>query len=378
MISKLPHIGTTIFTVMSQLAQEHKALNMAQGFPDFGCSQKLVELAGKYMREGLNQYAPMPGVKVLRDKISEKTFGLYKARYNPDTEITLTCGATEACFTAITALVGEGDEVIIFEPAFDIYAPAIELNKGKPVYIEMDYPGFRIDWEKVSAAITPRTKLIILNSPHNPTGAIVYPEDLEQLSALVASRDMYVLSDEVYEHIIFDNVPHASILSRPELREKALITSSFGKTFHTTGWRMGYCLASEKVMREFRKVHQYNTFSAPTPMQYAIAEFLDDKQEYLGLPEFYQKKRDKFLGLIGKSRFEAVPSQGTFFQLLSYKNISEEKDIDFAARLTKDHGIASIPVSVFYHRRNDYKLLRFCFAKENQTLEKAAGILCRI
>jgi methionine aminotransferase len=376
--SKLPHIGTTIFTVMSHLANEHKALNMAQGFPDFSCSEKLISLVHRFMKEGCNQYAPMPGVLALREKISEKTQELYQTYYHPDSEITVTCGATEACFLVISALVEPGDEVLILEPAFDVYAPVIELNGGKAVYVKMEYPEFSINWKKVKEKFSSKTKLIILNSPHNPTGAVISKDDLEELSKLVEGTDTYILSDEVYEHIVFDNIPHSSILYRPELKDRTFVVSSFGKTFHITGWRIGYCLASKSLTTELRKIHQFNTFSTATPMQFALAEFLKDKSEYLDLPSFYQKKRDLFLELIKESRFEVVPSKGTYFQLLSFKNITEEKDTDFAIRLTRKNGIASIPVSVFYNDRTDHKVLRFCFAKENKTLEKAAEILCRI
>jgi len=378
MVSKLPHIGTTIFTTMSALANEYKALNLSQGFPDFPCSEKLIGLVTKYMKEGWNQYAPMPGSMILREKIAEKTQELYNAYYNPATEITVTCGATEACFTTMATLIGKDDEVIIFEPSFDVYAPVIELFGGKPVYVEMEFPEFKINWTKAKEKITNKTKLIIINSPHNPTGSVINDQDFDQLSKLVQGTDIYILSDEVYEHIIFDNISHASILKRPDLRDRTLVVSSFGKTFHTTGWRMGYCLAPEPISREFRKIHQYNTFSAPTPMQMAVAEFLNDKDQYLQLPDFYQKKRDLFLECVKHSRFQPIPSKGTFFQLLSYKNISDEKDVDFAIRLTKEFKIVSIPVSVFYHTQKDNKVLRFCFAKESETLHKAGEILCKI
>jgi methionine aminotransferase len=377
-MSKLPHIGTTIFTVMSQLANEHKAINLAQGFPDFCCSDELISLVSHYMKCGYNQYAPMPGVIALRERISEKTFDIYNSYYSPDKEITITCGATEACYAAITSVVKPGDEVILFQPAFDCYTPVIELNGGKPVVIELTYPDYKINWTEVKNKITAKTRMIIINSPHNPTGTVLNPYDFDQLSAIVKDTDILILSDEVYEHIIFDGIPHASILYRPELRERSMVVFSFGKTFHTTGWRMGYCLAAEKLSAEFRKIHQYITFSTPTPMQYALADYLKEKEHYLNLPSFYQQKRDKFLSLINSTSFEAIPSKGTYFQLLRYKNLTEENDVEFAARLTKESGLASIPVSVFYNSNRDDKVLRFCFAKEDQTLEKAAEILCRI
>lgn len=351
---------------------------MAQGFPDFKCSEKLMDLVAHYIKKGYNQYAPMPGVMQLREKISEKTKQLYNAAYNPATEVTLTCGATEACFSAITSIVGKGDEVIIFDPAFDVYAPVIELNGGKPVYIELNYPEFKIDWNKVKDYITPRTRLIIINSPHNPTGSALHQDDIKSLIKLVEDTEILILSDEVYEHIIFDSSKHESVLCYPELRERSLIISSFGKTFHTTGWRMGYCLAPENISKEFRKIHQYNTFSVPTPMQYAVSDFLDEKSNYLELPDFYEKKRNYFNSLIKDSKFTFVPSQGTYFQLLCYRNISEEKDTDFAKRLVIEKGIASIPISVFYNSGKDDKVLRFCFAKEESTIKKAAEILCSL
>ena len=363
---------------MSQLCQEHQALNMAQGFPDFNCSDKLTDLVSLYMKKGFNQYAPMPGILSLRERISEKTFELYKAAYDPATEITLTCGATEACFSAITAIINKGDEVIIFEPAFDVYAPVIALNGGVPVYVELDYPDYRIDWQEVKGKISPRTKLIIINSPHNPTGSVLEDRDLKALINLVKDTDILILSDEVYEHILFDHILHASVLNYPALKERCVIVSSFGKTFHTTGWRMGYCLAPSDITKEIRKIHQFNTFSVPAPMQYAVADFLKEKENYLGLSAFYQKKRDLFINCIKDSKFSLVSSKGTFFQLLCYKNLSEEKDTDFAARLVKEKGIASIPISVFYSSGKDDKVLRFCFAKEESTLQKAGEILCSL
>jgi methionine transaminase len=376
--SKLPGIGTTIFTVMSQLSHEYNAINLAQGFPGFPCSEKLIELANKYMRQGFNQYAPMPGIMSLREKISEKTKELYGAYFDPATEITVTCGATEACYAAITALVRPGDEVIIFEPAFDCYIPVIELSGGNPVFVELHYPDYKIRWKEVEEKITSRTRMIIINSPHNPTGSVLSSQDLDELSRLVKGTGILIMSDEVYEHIIFDNIRHESVLLRPELRERSLVISSFGKTFHTTGWRMGYCVAPASLSAEFRKVHQFITFSAPTPMQYALSDYLEEKEMYEGLPEFYQKKRDLFSDLMKPSRFEYIPSEGTYFQLMSYKNISQEHDVDLAKRLTREIGVASIPVSVFYHNQTDEHILRFCFAKEDDTLKRAAEKLCRI
>jgi methionine aminotransferase len=376
--SKLPNVGTTIFAIMSELSHKHKAINLAQGFPDFPCSEKLISLVNFYMNKGLNQYSPMPGILPLREIIGEKTKELYNAVFDPQKEITITCGATEACYAAITSLIQKDDEVIIFEPAFDCYVPAIHLSGGKPVFVELHYPEYKIDWVEVKAKLTARTKMIIVNSPHNPTGSVLSPTDLDQLTELVKGTDILILSDEVYEHIIFDKKIHESVLRRPALRDRSLVISSFGKTFHTTGWRMGYCLAPEHLSAEFRKVHQFLTYSASTPVQYALADYLKEKDKYLDLPDFYQKKRDAFTMMMQNSRFKFIPSGGTYFQLMSYKSITDENDISYAARLTKETGVASIPVSVFFNNKRDDKILRFCFAKENETLERAAEKLCRI
>lgn len=376
--SKLPDIETTIFSVMSQLATEHQAINLAQGFPDFACSQQLIDLAKKYMHLGWNQYAPMPGVLPLREKIAQKISELYMYEPDPGTEITITCGATESCYTAISAFVNPGDEVVIFEPAFDSYVPAVRLHGGIPVFVELSYPDFEIPWEEVRKKISTKTRMIIINSPHNPTGSILKISDIKILEELVRDTDILILSDEVYEHIVFDGADHICLLQCENLRERLLAVFSFGKTFHTTGWRIGYCVAQARLMQEFRKVHQYNTFAASTPLQYAIADFLDNKDEYLSLPAFYQAKRDLFFRLMQSSRFTGIPSAGTYFQLLSYRNISEIPDTDMAEWLTREAGVACIPISVFYHSRRDDKVLRFCFAKENITLEKAADRLCKI
>ncbi|MFN3405262.1 MAG: methionine aminotransferase [Cytophagaceae bacterium] len=376
--SRLPDLGTTIFTVMSQLAKDYNAINLAQGFPDFKCSSKLVDLVTKYMQLGFNQYAPMAGALPLRQKIAEKIQYCYNAGYDVEKEITVTCGATEACFVAISSVVQQGDEVIVFEPAFDCYLPAIKLAGGKPVYVKLNYPDYSIDWNLVKEKISSKTKLIIINSPHNPTGAVITPKDIDALRDVVSGTDIFILSDEVYEHIIFDGEEHLSLSSYSDLKERTIVVSSFGKTFHTTGWRIGYAVAPEFLSAEFRKVHQYNTFSAAAPMQFAIAEFLQDRSEYLNLNDFYQHKRDYFLSLISKSRFTMLPAKGTYFQLLDFGHFSQENDVELAYRLTKEAGIACIPVSVFYSDKTDRKVLRFCFAKENETLEKAAEIICRI
>jgi len=373
--SKLPKIGTTIFTVMSQLAKEHQAINLSQGFPDFNSSEELTDLVYQAMKRGLNQYAPMAGVMELREEIAKKTEKIYKINYHPETEITITAGATQAIYTAISAIITEGDEVIIFTPAYDCYEPAVELNGGKSVIVQMHAPDYKIDWSQVRKMITQRTKMIIINSPHNPTGTTLEKEDLVALEKLISNTDIVVISDEVYEHIIFDNKTHQSVALFPKLAERSFIISSFGKTFHNTGWKIGYCLAPKNLMVEFRKAHQFIVFSVNTPVQHAIATYLKNEANYLQLSGFYQQKRDFFVDLIKPSKFEILPSRGTYFQLLSYKNISEEKDTDFAVRLTKEYKIASIPVSVFYSQSVDEKILRFCVAKKEETLEQAAEIL---
>ncbi|HEV7229888.1 MAG TPA: methionine aminotransferase [Bacteroidia bacterium] len=376
--SKLPKMGTSIFAVMSKLANENNAINLSQGFPDFSCSEELMELVSKYMKKGFNQYAPMPGIMPLREIIAEKTQELYSAKYDPETEITITAGATQAIYTAISALIKEDDEVLIFEPAYDCYIPAIEINGGKPVFYQLKAPNYSIDWNEVQKLINHHTKMIIINTPHNPTGSIMSSADMAKLQKLTLNTDIVILSDEVYEHILFDAFEHQSVARFPKLAERSLIISSFGKTFHTTGWKMGYCLGPKNLMDEFRKVHQFLVFSVNTPIQYAVAEFLKKKKNYLELGKFYQEKRDYFNKLVAGSRFTCVPSSGTYFQLLNYKAITEEKDTDFAVRMVKEFGLAAIPVSVFYHQPADHKVLRFCFAKQNETLEKAAEIICRI
>jgi len=376
--SKLPSVGTTIFTVMSKMAAEHNAINLSQGFPDFECPPKLIELVHKAMKSGNNQYAPMPGILKLREMISEKTESLYGTSYNSETEITVTAGATQAIYTAIAAVIRDGDEVVIFEPAYDCYAPAIELNGGKAVYVPLKAPTYAVDWNGVKKVINHRTRMIIINTPHNPTGAMMSADDLKQLEKLTKNSDIIILSDEVYEHITFDGSKHESVARYPELASRSFIVSSFGKTFHTTGWKLGYCIAPKELMNEFRKVHQFLVFSCNTPMQIACAEFLSDKSHYLELGQFYQEKRDFFAKQISSSRFKFTPASGTYFQLLQYNAISEEKDTDYAVRLIKEAGVASIPISVFYHKPVYDSMLRFCFAKKNETLEKAAEILCKV
>jgi methionine aminotransferase len=376
--SKLPKVGTTIFTVMSQLANENKAINLSQGFPDFESSSELIGLVNGAMKKGLNQYAPMPGILALREQIAEKTQKLYGTIYHPESEITVTAGATQAIYTAIAATIREGDEVIIFTPAYDCYEPAIELNGGRTVFVQMHAPNYKVNWEQVKKLINQRTKMIIINTPHNPTGTVLEEEDMLALEKIVSDTDIVLISDEVYEHIIFDGKQHQSVSKYPGLAERSFIVSSFGKTFHNTGWKMGYCIAPKNLMVEFRKAHQFIVFSANTPMQHGLAEYLKNEDNYLSLNSFYQEKRDLFTKLIKDSRFEVLPSSGTYFQLLSYKNITDTDDTDYAIELTEKHKIASIPVSVFYHQRVDEKVLRFCVAKKEETLHQAAEILNKV
>ena len=376
--SKLPDVGTTIFTVMTRLASQHNAINLSQGFPDFDCDPELVELVCKYMRDGHNQYAPMQGIPILRERIAEKTQELYGATFDHDTEITISSGATEALFAAITAAVQPGDEVLIFEPAYDSYEPAVKINGGIPIYIKLKFPAYHIDWDEVARAITPRIKLVILNTPHNPTGAVFGRADFVELAKLLDGTNIYIISDEVYEHIIFDDLEHESVARYPELIARRFIISSFGKTYHTTGWKVGYCLAPASLTEEFRKVHQFLTFASNTPVQLAYAEYLLQKNKYLELPKFYQKKRDTFIRLLENSRFRIIPCRGTYFQMLDYSVISNEPDMVFAEQLTAQHGVAAIPPSVFHHDQREDRVLRFCFAKKDETLERAAEKLCAI
>ncbi|MBS3914255.1 MAG: aminotransferase class I/II-fold pyridoxal phosphate-dependent enzyme [Bacteroidetes bacterium] len=376
--SKFPATGTTIFTVMSAHAAQAGALNMAQGFPDFQCPPGLVKLVNHYMKEGKNQYAPMPGVPELRRMISAKTSSLYSAEYDPDSEVTVVGGATLALFCAICAIVRENDEVIVIEPAYDSYIPAIELNGGKAVFAKLKFPGFQVDWGEVKKLINFKTRAIIINSPHNPTGMAFSAQDMQQLEKLVEDTDILIISDEVYEHILFDGLEHQSVARYPKLAMRSFVVSSFGKTYHNTGWKMGYVLAPEKLTAEFRKIYQYAAFSANTPIQYALADFLEDTKHYLSLPDFYQEKRDLFRNLVKHSKFKILPCQGTYFQLLGYDKISSKSDLNLAVELTHNSGIASIPISTFYHDKTDNKVLRFCFAKSGETLKKAAEILCSI
>lgn len=376
--SKLPNAGTSIFAVMSALAREHNAINLSQGFPDFNCDTKLLESCIKYMNAGFNQYSPMQGVIQLRERIAQIIEDCYGAVYSPDTEITVTAGATQGIYTAVSAFVRPGDEVIVFEPCYDSYIPSILTNGGKPVKVKLAAPEFAINWDDVKSKINSSTRMIIINTPHNPTGRIFSEQDLLELEKAVKGKNIVVLSDEVYEHIVFDGGIHQSACRYKSLADQSFVISSFGKTIHTTGWKLGYVAARKELMEEFRKVHQFLVFSVNHPFQLGIADFLSDKNNYLELKNFYQQKRDLFLKLTAGSRFIPVKAQGTYFQLMSYKNISEEKDTDLAIRFTKENGIATVPLSVFYSDNSDPGILRFCFAKKDETLEKAAEIINRL
>lgn len=376
--SKLPEVGTTIFTVMSLLAAEHKAINLGQGFPDYPMNENLTALVNKAMKDGYNQYTHMCGLPALRERIAEKIKGLYQTTINPDTEITITPGGTYAIYTALTTLLQPGDEVIVFEPAYDSYIPNIEINDGVPVLIPLVYPDYKIDWELVKKKISPRTKVIMLNTPHNPTGSVLSAGDIEQLQSIVKDTGIFILSDEVYEHLIFDGLKHESILRYPGLYERSFVCFSFGKVYDCTGWKMGYCVAPQGWTKEFRKVHQFNAFSCNTPVQYALTEFLQHKENYLQLGPLLQKKRDYFLSLMQHTRFSALPSHGSYFQLYGYAGISDENEKDFAIRVTKQCGVATIPTSVFYKNGQDNKVLRFCFSKKEATLEEAANRLMKL
>jgi len=372
---KLSNFGTTIFTVMSSLAQKHNAINLSQGFPDFQPDPHLIEIAQKYIDSPFQQYAPMPGTADLRETITEIVQNCYNRKINPDTEITITAGATQAIYTAIAAFVQSGDEVILFEPAYDCYAPAIIVNGGIPVYCELQYPNFKINWDEVKSKVSPKTKMIIINTPHNPTGAVLSAADMLHLIEIIKNTNILILSDEVYEHIIFDNLQHESVLRFDELFEQSIMVSSFGKTIHTTGWKIGYLIAPEKIMSVLRKVHQFLVFAVNHPLQKTIAEYLKNPQHYLSLKTFYQKKRDFFISRIQNPFLKIFPSKGTYFVLLDYSTISTKKDTEFAIELVEKHKLASIPMSVFYHQKKDYHLLRFCFAKKEETLLQAVEIL---
>ena len=376
--SKLPKVGTTIFTTMSALAKEHQAINLSQGFPDFSCSPELISLANHYIKNNFNQYAPMPGVIELRERITEIIQTCYNSIYHPDSEITITAGATQAIYTTIAAFIKSNDEVIVFEPTYDCYAPAIEINGGIVVYSQLNNDDFSINWDDVKNKINERTKAIIINSPHNPSGTIITKNDIQNLENLVSGKNIFVISDEVYEHMVFDGLKHYSLASSILLRNQSIIISSFGKTVHATGWKIGYVAATKELMVEFRKVHQFLVFAVNHPLQLALADFLKNSSNYNDLKQFYQQKRDYFLKLTKNSRLIPLKTSGTYFQLMNFKKISQESDTEMAIRLTKEKKIATIPLSVFYSQKNDHQLLRFCFAKKDETLEKAAEIICQL
>jgi methionine aminotransferase len=373
--SKLPNVGTTIFTVMSALAVKHNAINLGQGFPDFPMDEKLTELVNEAMIKGQNQYVHMCGLPLLRERIAEKVNEAYQSKINPETDITVTPGGTYAIYTAFTTILQPGDEVILFEPAYDSYIPNIEINGAIAVPIALEYPDYKINWDKVREKISPKTKAIIINTPHNPSGSLLTHEDMIQLSEIVSNTNIFIISDEVYEHLIFEGKEHCSVLKYPELFSRSFVCFSFGKVYHCTGWKMGYCIAPEALMKEFRKVHQFNVFTCNAPMQYAIADFILEKEHYLNLGKFLQSKRDYFADLMKQTPFEPLPSFGSYFQLYSYKNISDESESDFAIKLTQEAGVASIPVSAFYKTPIDNKVLRFCFAKNESTLTSAVDRL---
>lgn len=379
--SKLPNVGTTIFTTMSQLAAQTGALNLSQGFPDFNGPQPLLDAVGRHVAAGDNQYAPMTGLPVLRQQVAAKIARLYGAEVDADQEVTITPGATEAIFCAIQAVIQAGDEVIVFDPSYDSYEPSVELAGGRCVHVQLSDGDFRIDWQKFSDALTPRTRMVILNSPHNPSGALITREDLDQLAALIAERDIYLVSDEVYEHLVYDGVRHASVLAHPQLYARAFVVSSFGKTYHVTGWKTGYVIAPPVLSAELRKVHQYVNFCGVTPLQWALADFMAEHPEHIDeLPGFYQAKRDLFCDLLQTSRFAFTRTAGTYFQLVDYSAIRPDlNDVEMALWLTREHGVATIPVSVFYQRPiPEQRLVRLCFAKREETLRQAAEKLCAI
>ena len=376
--SKLPNVGTTIFTVVNKMAREHNAINLAQGFPDFEVSPELIDLVYKHMKLGHNQYAHMYGVPELREAISQKIRTVYGTEYNPETQINVTAGGTQALFACITASINEGDEVILFEPAYDSYGPAVKLNGGKPVHIQMQAPDFRIDWEQVKKAISARTKMIVLNTPHNPTGSVLSDDDIKNLIKIVNGTKIIILSDEVYEHQVFDGQKHHSMAAYPELSKRSFVVSSFGKTFHATGWKVGYVVAPEDFMVEYRKVHQFEVFTVNAPIQYALAEYLQNENTYLQVAGMYQRKRDFFLSMLADTEFDIIPTQGSFFQCLNYGKITDLPDREFIEWLSREIGVAAIPLSAFYHQKTDNKLIRLCFAKSDETLERAAHLLRKV
>ncbi len=376
--SKLPQVGTTIFTVMSQLAQTHNAINLGQGFPDYPMNSHLHELVAKAMANNANQYVHMNGLPQLREVLAEKVGSLYNSSINADTQITITPGGTYALYTALTTIINQGDEVIVFEPAYDCYIPTIELNGGKAITIPLQFPSYNIDWFAVREKITTATKAIMINSPHNPTGAVLSASDMQELIAITHNTNIIIISDEVYEHLIFDGKQHESVLKYPELLSRAFVSFSFGKVYHCTGWKMGYSIAAPELMMEFRKVHQFNCFTCNSPMQVALAEFLTDKSQYLELGKFLQSKRDYLKAALSSTKLKPIPSYGSYFQLYDYSAISDESEKDFAVRLTKYFGVATIPTSAFYRVETNHQTLRFCFSKKEETLAAAAERLQKL
>jgi methionine aminotransferase len=377
-LSKQPNLGLSIFAEMTALANEHRAINLSQGFPDFNPPEELTALVNRFMREGHNQYAPMPGALKLRERLSEKYERDFGAVYHPDSEITITAGATEALYEAITAVVHAGDEVIVFEPFYDAYAPVIRYCGGAPKFIKLNLPDFNINWEALRKAVTHKTRLIIFNSPHNPAGAVLTEEDMRALIEIVRNRDVLLLSDEVYEHIIFDGEKHRSFSSYPELAERSFVVGSFGKSCHATGWKIGYCVAPREMTAELRKLHQFVTFAVNTPIQLALAEFMNNREHFSGISVFYQQKRDYLRELLKSARFKLLPCRGTYFQLADFSGISDEPEKEFAVRLIREHGVAAVPLSPFYENRDNHHLLRFCFAKQEETLNRAAERLAKL
>jgi methionine aminotransferase len=376
--SKLPDVGTTIFTVMTRMAAEYGAISLSQGAPDFPCPQELLDLVSHYLKAGFNQYAPMEGLMALREQIAVKTERCYGYLPDPLSEVTVVTGATEGLFSAITAVVHPGDEVIVLEPCYDSYIPAIELCGGKAIRISLESETYRIPFQAVAAALTSRTRALVINTPHNPTGTILRKEDIQKLTTLLRGTNILLISDEVYEHIVFDGEPHYSVLREPELRERSFVMSSFGKTYHATGWKMGYCIAPAFLTKELRRVHQFVVFSTHSATQYALADYLKNPETYESLPDFFQQKRDKFRQMMTETRFRLLPSEGSYFQLASYAHMTDEGDAAYATRLTKEFGVATIPVSAFYKDQTDNKILRFCFAKKDETLEKAVERLVKV
>ncbi len=376
--SKLPNVGTTIFTEMSVLAQQYKAINLGQGFPDFLMDSAITDLVNEAMQKGHNQYVHMNGLPVLREGLAEKVKELYNTDIDANDEITVTPGGTYAIYTAFTTILQKGDEVIVFEPAYDSYIPNIEINGGVAVPISLSYPDYSINWDLVKEKINAKTKAIIINSPHNPSGALLQDADLKKLSELVLGTGIFIISDEVYEHLVFDNKEHLSVLKYPELYERSFVCFSFGKTYHCTGWKMGYCIAPPSLMKEFRKVHQFNCFTCNSPTQFALAAYIKNKEAYLGLGKFLQGRRDYFMEAMKATKFKPLPSYGSYFQLYSYDGISEETEKELAVRLIKEYGVATIPVSAFYNTAVENKVLRFCFAKKEETLQEAANRLINV